>query len=264
MQLNKNTEVAKLLKETNPWMLEESVWSANNSDYAVYVPIVENDLVLTKDDVTTLDFMEAVKTVYNNWVLPGTNKDLGYSDVVTHNVSNTITVNDWDEVFNYIFDNQESFCGLSFMAGAGDKVYKQSPFTKVKSFEEIVEEYGKGVLLTSGLIMDALHDFDNDLWEACEYAKHRDRKFTGDRRAVLLKKDIVRRIKQFSRNYFNNDLDKTIECLKDVYLFHKFETISRKFKDIDFLSINTKPGYTEIASLGAVACSGGACEITTL
>ena len=147
-----------------------------------------------------MEFVNAVETVYQNWVLPGTHKDRGYSDRVTHNVSNTITVQDWDALFEHIYDNRQNFCGLSFMPSMGDKVYKQSPFTKVLSFEEIVAEYGTGSIFASGLIVDALHAFDNDLWDACEAASNREFELVGDRYKVLLKKDVVRRIKKFAKN----------------------------------------------------------------
>ncbi|HRM12256.1 MAG TPA: hypothetical protein PLV47_04710, partial [Flavobacterium sp.] len=142
--MNKGTEVAKVLAETNPILLENSVWSASGNDYAVYIPIEEKEDALFKDALSDMEFVNAVETVYQNWVLPGTHKDRGYSDRVTHNVSNTITVQDWDALFEHIYDNRQNFCGLSFMPSMGDKVYKQSPFTKVLSFEEIVAEYGTG------------------------------------------------------------------------------------------------------------------------
>ena len=83
MQMNKGTEVAKVLAETNPILLENSVWSASGNDYAVYIPIEENENALFKDALSDMDFVNAVETVYQNWVLPGTHKERGYSDRVT-------------------------------------------------------------------------------------------------------------------------------------------------------------------------------------
>lgn len=261
MQMSKETEMTKILAESNPVLLEESVWSNNNNDYAVYVPIEENKNALTKDKMTDLEFAGHIKTVYNNWVLPGTRFDRGYSSRVTHNVSNTISVDDWDAVFKYIFDNQMSFGGLSFLPNSGDKIFKQAPFTQVLSFEELVESYGEGVVFASGLIIDALHAFGGDLWDACEAVTNKSYSLSGDRVTVLVKKDIVSRIKKFGKNYLKNDLDKTVSCLKDVHLFHKWKTIERSFKTIDFKSLAMKPSYVDITSLGAIACAGGACEV---
>lgn len=264
MQMNKNTEVAKLLEKENPILLENSVWSEGGNDYVVYVPIEEEEGGLTKKDLTGVEFVKHVQTVYENWVLPGTIKDRGYSDRVTHNVSNTITVDDWDEVFDYIYKNKEAFCGLSFIPFTGDKVYNQAPNTEVLTLEEIVKEYGKGSLLASGLIIDTLHAFDDNLWQACDMVKHRDIKLAEERLKVILKKDVIRRIKKFAKNYFEGDLDKTTDCLKDVYLFHKWQTIKRELKDIDFEKADFTPTYTDVDTLGAVACSGGSCEILSL
>lgn len=261
IQMNKNSQIAKLLEETNPCLIEDSVWSASGNDYAVHIPIEENDNSITKDDITDIEFLNYVKLVYQNWVLPGTNLHLGYSLQVKHNVSNTISVNNWDGVFDYIYENQDSFCGLSFMAELGDKVYKQAPFTKVMTYKELGDNYGEASMFASGLIVDSLHAFDNDLWDACQASKDKNFDLSGDRYKLLLKKDVIRRIKKFSKNYFKNNIEKTIECLKNIHIFHKYNTIKREFKEIDFSDVEMKPTYTNVSEMGASACSGTSCEI---
>ena len=265
MQMNKGSEMAKILEENNPILLENSVWNANGKDWAVYIPIEEKDDTITKDEIKDIEFANHIKTVYQNWILPGTRFERGYSSRVTHNVSNTITVENWDAVFDFIYENKEYFCGLSLLPATGDKVFKQAPFTKVLSFDGLVKEYGDSVIFASGLIIDALHAFDGDLWDACEAAKNKEYTLNGDRFGVLIKKDIVRRIKKFSKNYFKNNINTTISCLKDVHLFHKWKTINREFKNIDFTTIDLKPTYANVNELGGIACSGpnGTCEITS-
>lgn len=265
MQMNKNTEMAKFLQEHNPILLEESVWSESGNDYAVYIPVEEKEGVITKDELRDVEFLNYVKIVQQNWVLAGNHPDRGYSNRVTHNVSNTITVEDWDAVFDDIYENQEYFCGLSFIPNKGDKIYKQAPFTKVMSFDELISTYGEGVIFASGLIIDALHAFDGDLWDACEAVKDKDFVLEGNRITVLVKKDILTRVKKFSKNYFKNNIDKTISCLKDVHLFHKWKSIQRDFKTIDFSTLDMKPTYSNVNEMGAVACSGpNGCEVTFL
>ena len=51
-------------------------------------------------------------------------------------------------------------------------------------------------------------------------------------------------------------------CLKDVNNFHKWIEIVREYKPVDFENSNIIPEYTNIDSTGAIACSGGACEIS--
>lgn len=261
MQMSKEAEMGKFLKEFNPVILEESS-NGTGRDYAVYIPIEEPASAITKNDLTEIEFAQHIKTIYENWVLPGTNLELGYSSRVTHNVSNTIDVEDWDKVFDFIYKNKESFCGLSFLPKTGDKIYKQAPFTSVLDFNELVAEYGEGVVFASGLIIDALHAFGGDLWDACAAAQDKNFQLTGDRVTVLVKKDIVGRIKKFSKNYFKNNMERTISCLKDVHLFHKWKSVQREFKEIDFTKLDMKPSYKDVNEFSAVACSSGGCEVT--
>ena len=114
------------------------------------------------------------------------------------------------------------------------------------------------------MIVDSLHAFDNDLWDACEAVVNINFPLTGDRYKVLLKKDIVRRLKKFAKNYFKNDLEKAITCLKDVHLYHKWVNINRNFKKIDFMNVDLAPSFTNVGEMGAVACAGGSCEIVRL
>lgn len=261
MQMGKTSDMGKFLKEFNPVILEESS-NGTGLDYAVYIPIEEHANAITKDKLNDIEFAKHIQTVYQNWVLPGTNLELGYSKRVTHNVSNTIDVNDWDKMFDFIYDNQDSFCGLSFMPASGDKIYRQSPFTGVLSFEELIKNYGEGVVFASGLIIDALHAFGGDLWDACEASQSKSFQLTGDRVTVLVKKDIVARIKKFSKNYFKSNMNKTIDCLKDVHLFHKWKSVERDFKTIDFTTLDMKPSYKDVGDYAGAACSNGGCEVT--
>jgi ribonucleoside-diphosphate reductase alpha chain len=166
-----------------------------------------------------------------------------------------------DEVVDYIFEHQDNFSAVSFISQNGDKDYAQAPFTSVLNTEEIVEKYGDASIFMSGLIVDGLHYFSNDLWTAVKLVMDPKMPISGTRSDVLLKKDWLRRVKQFSRNYFNGDLNMTIYCMKDVHLWHKWVKIKRHFKLVDFVSLLHQPEYLEITTTSAVACSGGVCEI---
>lgn len=260
MQLNKDNEVAKWLKENRPEMLEESRWSANNTDYVAYIPITEPAQAVVKSEVTAEEFLEKVKLVQQNWVLPAKN-DRGYSDRVSHNVSNTVTVDDWDAVADYLYENREYFCGVSFLPDMGDKVYRQAPFTSVLMEDELLEKYGKGCMFASGLVVDLLHAFDDDLWDACEAIQDKSQFLSGNHLQVMQKKDLIRRAKKYADNYFDGNLDTVIECLKDVHLFHKWCTITRKSLDINVAEILGEPEHLALNNMAAVACHGGQCEI---
>ena len=134
-----------------------------------------------------------------------------------------------------------------------------APFTEVLTSQEILDKYGESSMMASGLIVDALHAFGNNLWLACDSVLF-DTVFEDNSDAVL-KKDWVRRFKKFSKTYLNEDNKKTSYLLKDVYLLHKWNKVTSKLKQIDWSNAELKPNYTDINTTGALACSGGACEL---
>jgi len=261
IQLNKDTEVAQLILETNPYMVEESVWSANNTDYCVAFPIVSPSGSLYRDELYGTNLLEKVKLVQQNWVEAGTNPDRCADPRIRHNVSNTVTVmpHMWSEVEDYVFDNRHYFAGISFLAGSGDKDFAQAPNTEVMTEEEIVLKYGKAALFASGLIVDTRKSGFRDLWDATSQAQMPD-EYRGE--ISDLNKEWIRRFNKFANNYFNGDLKDTEYCLKDVYLLHKWTKIQQNLKAIDFVSHLNKKQFTDIDTMGAIACQGGACEIT--
>lgn len=264
VQLNKESAIAKYFSENYPELLEEGVWSATNSDWACYVPIQESTETVVKKEIDEIRFLKNVADVYKYWVLSGTNHDNGYSKFITHNVSNTVSVDNWDKTFDYIYNNKENYCGLSFLPNSGDKIYKQAPFVEVLTLEELVDKYNDACIFASGLIVDALHSFNHDLWDACEAVVNRNFNLSGDRITVMVKKDIVNRIKKFAKNYFKGNKQKAVDCLKDVHLYHKWVKINRVLdaNPINFNEIPYEADYLKADELAGAACSGGSCEIT--
>jgi len=59
-----------------------------------------------------------------------------------------------------------------------------------------------------------------------------------------------------------SDLKETEYCLKDVYLLHKWEKIQQNLNPVDFVTQLNQKEFTDIDTMGAIACQGGACEIT--
>lgn len=264
MQLNKEANTAKWLETNMSFLLENSVWSSTNTDYVVFVPVENPKEGLFKKDMKGVKHLEYIKIVQENWVNEGTNKDLCTYPDVNHNTSCTVIIDNKQEIVDYIWENKECFTAISFLSDYGDKDFNQAPFTSVLTFEEIIKEYGEGALLTSGLIVDGLHYFNNNLWEACDLVLNKTAPITGDRTQVLLKKYWIKRAKQFAKHYFKGNLLKTIYCLKDIHLFHKWKTINRQFKEVDFGKILDKPEYKNVSDFAAQSCSGGSCEITRI
>jgi ribonucleoside-triphosphate reductase len=313
VQVNKDDDIGKFLKEKNPKMFEESVWSANKTDWVVSFPIVANKNSIFKDELHGVNLLKYVKLTQQNWVEFGTNEHLSTKKEMRHNVSNTIVVDDWDAVENYIYDNKNWFAGVSLLPMTGDKDYNQAPFLSILTPKELLKKYGDAAMFASGLIVDGLSAFNNDLWLACdtingfgekleysendvaielekisskiawtnlgfkngtlkmlselnikpeieEYKRYMDSNLVGSIHNYALKKDWLRRAKQFSNRYFSS-LKELTYCLKDVHNYHKWVEINRELIEVDWGNITIKPEYTDIDTMGAVACSGGSCEI---
>ncbi|NJO63981.1 MAG: hypothetical protein HC836_39130 [Richelia sp. RM2_1_2] len=273
VQVNKLHAIGDIYKALNPKAVEESVWSSTGSDYYVVFP-VEVEGAIYKDDVSAIEHLEYIKLIQQNWIEFGTNFDHTRHEKLRHNVSNTVTVQEgeWDSVIDYIFENKQFFTGLSLLGGSGDRDYQQAPFTKVLNEIELVEEYGSAAIFASGLIVDALHVF-NDLWEAIRYVDSIDNikeSLYGmiesevsdeDRTKMFAKFDWIKRFNKFASNYFNGDTYKTGLCLKDCHNFHRWVAITRNYKQVSWSTVLPRPNYTAVDTLAATACHGDSCVI---
>lgn len=262
VQMNDQDEVTTLLAKVNPKMLEKSVWSSNGTDFVVSFPITSLEGSVYKSDLLGVKQLEYVKKAQQFWVETGTNVELCVDKNLRHNISNTITVDSWEDVEQYIFDNKDFFAGISLLSSMGDKAYAQAPFTEVLMSHEIMDKYGDGSMFASGLVVDALHAFNNNLWQACETALGYGLKLQDSDSADLLKRDWVRRANKFSESYFAGDLLLCTFCLKDCFNLHKWKALEASIAPIDFTSELSQQKYTEADTVGSAGCAGGACEIS--
>lgn len=260
VQMNKHDEVAKHISRVNPKMVENSVWSATGSDIVVAFPVSSKDGSIFKKDLLGTKQLEYVKLAQQYWVEYGTNHALCVHPKLRHNVSNTITVDDWDEVEQYLFDNRQWFAGVSLLSSYGDKAYAQAPFTEVFTADELLRMYGNAAMFASGLIVDGMKAFNDNLWLAADTVLGFGLTLS-DEASDLLKRDWVRRAKKFATNYFNDDLNAMISCIKDCYNLHKWSSINNSMVHINFSKELQSQVYTEVDTMGAAACSGGSCEL---
>ena len=259
VQMNKEAEVAQLIAETNPYMVEESVWSANQSDFSIAFPIIAKEGSIFRNESKDIEFLEKVKKVQANWVEYGTNVKQCADPKVRHNVSNTCTVppDAWDDVEEYVFQNRKFFSGISFLGDFGDKDFNQAPNAEVLTEDQIVEKYGRAALFASGLIVDSHKGFSN-LWEATSVAQ-----FGTDQTGELsdIRAEWIRRYQKFADNYFDGDTRRAEYCLKDVHYLHKWTKIQQNHRPIAFNSELHQKKFVDIDTTGAAACVGGVCEI---
>lgn len=257
VQFNKESEIAKLFMAKFPRMCEDSVWNRSR-DVVVAFPVITPEGSIYKKDLLGVKQLEYVKLAQDVWIEHGTDLELSVAPWLRHNVSNTITVDNWDDVTRYVYDNRYSFCGISFLSAAGDRAYPQAPFTEVLNLEQIVSLYGEQALFTSALIEAGLSAFNNDLWTACNTALGYGEQLT-ESHEHLLKRDWVRRFNKFATNFAS--ADECANCLKDVYNLHKLWKISHYDLTIDWATTLKPKEYVDINTMGAQACSGGACEL---
>lgn len=257
VQMAKNSEVAQLIKQHIPSMISNSVWA--NESYCISFPVVAPETSIFKKDLHGVKQLEYVKLAQEVWVEEGTDVSLCTHPDLRHNVSNTITVDDWEQVADYIYDNRYSFAGVSLLGMSGDKDYAQAPNTEVLTPDRLQEKYDDAAFFASGLIVDALEAFDDDLASACNHVLFNTE--LEESKQNTWKIDWCRRFRQFADNHFGGDLVKTSYCLKDVQLLHQWNKIQRQLREINWVAELHKKSYTDIDTMGAIACSGTNCEV---
>lgn len=262
VQMNVGDEVTRIITKTNPKMVEPSVWSSNGTDVVVSFPVESKEGSIYKSDLMGVKQLDYVKTAQQYWIEHGTNYELCVDPDLRHNVSNTITVDDWDEVEEYIYNNRKWFAGISLLSSMGDRAYAQAPFTEVFTAQQIVDMYGDSSMFASGLIVGALQAFGNNLWMACDTALGFGLKLDPEDSSDLLKRDWVRRVKKFAERNFDGDVMKLTFMLKDCHNLHKWVGINNNFVDVDFSKDLSQQSYTEVDTMGSQACAGGVCEIS--
>jgi ribonucleoside-diphosphate reductase alpha chain len=288
VQANKGEFCLQETQRRNPAAVEDSVWSSNKTDAVISFLCEVPGGAIVKNQLTAVQLLEKVKLTQQNWVGAGTDVSLCVNPKLRHNVSNTITVKDdeWVAVEDFIFDNQEWFAGISLLSSSGDLDYAQAPFATVMTPLELVKEYGDASVFASGLIVDGLAAFDDNLWKACdtvlgfgddlsgaydvpEYPKKKTNKDLVEYflardvfDAWFNKSDWVRRVRQFADRYFDTDIRRATYCLKHVSLWKTWCDLKRDYVEIDWtVAIEEAQTFVDADTLGAQACSGGSCEL---
>jgi ribonucleoside-triphosphate reductase len=270
-------------KQVNPSAVEKSVWNANGTDEVITFCVEVPDGARTKNDMSAVDLLKQVRSTFKNWVTAGKVVERCAQPWLSHNVSNTINVreDEWDDVADFIYTHRESFSGVSLLPQSGDLDYPQAPFCNILTAKEILHEYGDGALLASGLVVDGLHAFDDNLWEACDTALGRGKQNpeemlgrlvlsieqdsldeTGYHRMhqCLKQIDWIRRVEQFAHRYCGGDVVKCCRLMKHVNNWKSWLDLNRDYKDVDWTSLVEEEDTTP-NPMAEPACAGGACEL---
>lgn len=164
VQVNKEEEAGQVYAKYNPRAVRESVWSNNGTDNCIMFAIEAAPNCVLKKDLLGVKQLEVVKKLQNAWVRAGKRNP---GDTIENNVSNTVTVDNWEEVEKFVWDYQNDLAGISFIGAINELDYNQPAYSEVLTPEEILERYGEGTIFASGLIVDAVNIF-GDLWKACD------------------------------------------------------------------------------------------------
>ncbi len=272
-QANRDEPLVCLFRQQNPLAVEKSVWNPNGTDVVLTFCVEAGQNARIRRDVSALELLEHVKLTKANWIDAGRRLERCARPWLSHNVSNTITVGEgeWEAVADFIYENRAFFAGVALLPEGGDLDYPQAPFCEVWDAREIVDHYGVGAIMSSGLIVDGLHVFDDNLWAACDAALGRgkgldepapsslSRRAPDAESAHAKRRDWVRRARKFAANYFEGDVLKMTRCLKRVHNCKLWEDLQRQNRCVDYTALVEEEDNT--GAFQTFACGGGVCDL---
>ena len=123
LRVGKNEAIYKYLLDTIPEIIEDEIFG---DGAVITIPVkAPQDAKTRTEDVE--QFLNRVKYFTNSWVANGHQGGMN-----THNVSATVSIkaDEWGRVSTWLWDNQDSFNGLSFLP-YDTGTYVQAPFEDI-------------------------------------------------------------------------------------------------------------------------------------
>lgn len=122
IRIAKNEALYQYLSLYHPELLEDEYFRPHDTA-VINIPVKAPDGAILRNE-SAMELLERVKKMYNEWVKPGHIKGSN-----THNISATINIKDdeWDGVCEWMWDNRNSYNGLSILPHDGG-TYIQAPF----------------------------------------------------------------------------------------------------------------------------------------
>jgi ribonucleoside-triphosphate reductase len=135
IRVGKNEAMYTYLSVRHPELLEDDVFKPD-TQAVISVPQMAPEGSVLRSEENAIEFLERVKDIHERWVKPGHVKGSN-----THNVSATVTIkqDEWPTVGEWLWDNQDSYAGLSFLP-EDLGTYVQTPFETITKdqYDEMV------------------------------------------------------------------------------------------------------------------------------
>lgn len=135
IRVGKNEAMYTYLSVRHPELLEDDVFKPD-AQAVISVPQMAPEGSVLRSEENAIEFLERVKDIHERWVKPGHVKGNN-----THNVSATVTIkqDEWSTVGEWLWENQDSYAGLSFLP-EDLGTYVQTPFETItkEQYDELV------------------------------------------------------------------------------------------------------------------------------
>jgi len=282
-QVDASSPIVQAYKKALPEAVELSAWSPTKTDEVVSFAIECDSVSLFKEDASAIDFLNLVKMIQTTWVKYGTSRPTSVEKAV-HNVSNTTTVKvtEWGEVSKYLYENQGTFCGLSFLSATGDYDYIQAPFQRVYELDQINEVYNVAKTQIEREYKEAqrqiksaynderlakLKEVTSLLEEAGKRIEDKDLLEAECEMIDAVYQDFIKHNLEMQKNDLGDAEHDYLESMKSVHadweakysMYTLWQKLHSKRLKFDFDSIIEDHDETE--GIQEVACAGGACLI---
>jgi ribonucleoside-triphosphate reductase len=149
VRVGKNEAIYGYLQREHPELIEDDFFRPHDTAIIMMPQKAPEGSILRTE--SAVDMLKRVKDIHSRWVKPGHVKGQN-----THNVSATVSIkeHEWEEVGEWMWENRDSYTGLSVLPFDGG-TYVQAPFTDCSK-----EEYE--ALLTSLKNVELSQIFETD------------------------------------------------------------------------------------------------------
>ena len=135
LRVGKNEAIYSYLASNHPELVEDDYFRSHDTA-VISVPQMAPKGSITRKE-SPMDLLERIKLIADKWVRTGHR-----SGSNTHNVSATVSLkdNDWDTVGEWMWENRDSYNGLSVLPHDGG-TYKQAPFEDItkQKYDELIQ-----------------------------------------------------------------------------------------------------------------------------